>query len=96
MSELTPQQRRNRKTNDRLRAKRHTFEVIRKIYPLFNITKVKRILKSMNIFYVNINIVGHTLFIGVKTQDVANEVEYQLNDRLFTKQHYYRLYPKNK
>lgn len=95
MSELTPQQRRNRKTNDRLRAKRYTFEVIRKIYPLFNITKVKRILKSMNIFYVNINIVGHTLFIGVKTQDVANEVEYQLNDRLFTKQHYYRLYPKN-
>ena len=92
----TPQQRRNRAFYDRRRAKRYTFEVIRQLYPLFNITKVKRILRSMNIFYVNINIVRHTLFIGVKTQDVANEVEYQLNDRLFTKQHYYRLYPKNK
>lgn len=93
-AELTHQQLRNRISNDRRRAKRYRFEVIRRIYPLFNITKIKRILKSMNIFYTNINVVQQTLFIGLKNQEIANEVEGQLNDRLFTKQHFDRLYPK--
>ena len=93
-SDETPQKLKNRIANDRRRAKRYRYEIVRQIYPSFNITKVKRILKSMNIFYVNINIVRHTLYIGVKNQDVVNEVENQLNDRIFTERHYYRLYPK--
>ena len=93
-SDEIPQKLKNRIANHRRRAKRYRYEVVRQIYPSFNITRVKRILKSMNIFYVNINIVRRTLYIGVKNQDVVNEVENQLNDRIFTEQHYHRLYPK--
>jgi hypothetical protein len=76
----------NRKSNHRRRAKGYRYEVIRHLYPLFNITKVKQILKSMNIFYVNINIVKHTLFIGLKNQITVDEVEQLLHDQIFTEQ----------
>ena len=89
------QKTRNRIANRRRRAKRYRFEVIRQIYPSFNITKVKRILKSINITYVNINIVRHTLFIGLKNKQLVDETEKLLHDRIFTEQHHRRLYPKN-
>ena len=91
----TPQQIRNRIANQRRRAKRYRFEVIRQIDPSFNITKIKRVLKAMDIRYVNINIVRQTLFIGLKDQTIVEETERLLHDRLFTEQHHRRLYPKN-
>ena len=91
----TAQQIRNRIANDRRRPKCYRFEVTRQVYPLFNISKVKSILKAMDIRYVNINIVRHTLFIGLKNKQVVEETEKLIHDRIFTEQHYLRLYPKN-
>jgi hypothetical protein len=48
----------------------------------------------MNIFYVNINLVRDTLFIGLKNQEIVNEVEQLLHKRIFTEQHFNRLYRK--
>lgn len=87
----TQQQIRNRIANDRRRAKRYRFEVIRKMYRSFTITNVKRILKSMNIDFININVVRHTLFIGLKNKLIVEETEKLLHDRIFTQQHYVRL-----
>ncbi|CAF2651773.1 unnamed protein product [Rotaria sp. Silwood2] len=89
---LTPKQVGSRKTNCRHRINRYLYEVIRQVYRLFSITKIKRILRSMNIFYVNINMVRHKLFIGLKSQTMADEIEKLLHDRIFTEQHYHRLY----
>ena len=89
--EALRRQLRNRKTNLRHRANRYRFEVIRKCYHKFKTTHVKRIIKSMNIKYKNINLVRHTAYIGVKEEDV-DDVERQLHSRIFTEQHYYRLY----
>ena len=89
---LTPKQIKNRETNRRHRAKRYEFEVIRRIYHKFDIRKVKPILKAMNIDYRNFNIVRHTLFVGLRRQSMVKEVEQQLNHRVFTEQHYRRLY----
>ncbi|CAF4521565.1 unnamed protein product, partial [Didymodactylos carnosus] len=58
----------NQLQNRRRRARRYEHEVIRSIYHKFSITKVKRILRSMNIRYVNFNVVGHILFIGMKDE----------------------------
>ena len=88
------QKTRNQIANRRRRGKRYRFEVIRQIYPSFTITKVKRILKSINITYVNINIVRQTLFIGLKDKELVDETEKLLHKRVFTEQHYRRLYPK--
>lgn len=90
---LTQRQIRNRAANRRRRGKRYDFEVIRKIFHKFNIRKVKRIMGAMNIDYTNVNIVGHTLFIGLKNQRAVEEVGQQLNNRVFTEQHFRRLYP---
>ncbi|CAF3126947.1 unnamed protein product [Rotaria sp. Silwood2] len=89
---LTAKQKRNRKTNLRHRRNRYRYEVKRHVYHRFNVTKIKRILKSMNIFYININLVRNRLFMGLKTREIADEVEYLLNDHIFTQQHYRRLY----
>ncbi|CAF1142818.1 unnamed protein product [Rotaria magnacalcarata] len=91
-STLTLKQIRNRKINRRHRANRYRYEVIRHVYKHFNIRQIKRILKSMDIYYVNINMVRHTLFIGLKNQKLVDEVEKLLHDRLFTERHYHRLY----
>jgi hypothetical protein len=87
------QRAKNQIANRRRRAKRYRFEVIRQVYRSFNITKVKRILKSMNITYVNINIVRHTLFIGLKNKQAMEEMENLLHSRMFTEHHFNRLYP---
>lgn len=88
----TRKQIRNRKINQKHRANRYRYEVIRSVYESFNITKIKQILKSMNICYVNINMVRHRVFIGLKNQTIVDEVEKLLHDRMFTEQHYHRLY----
>ena len=44
------------------------------------------------IFFVNINMVQHRLFIGLKNQTMVDEVEKLLHDRIFIEQHYHRLY----
>ena len=88
------QKTRNRIANRRRRGKRYRFEVIRQIYPSFTITKLKRILKSINITYVNINIVRQTLYIGLKDKELVDETEKLLHKRVFTEQHYRRLYLK--
>ncbi|CAF4215376.1 unnamed protein product, partial [Rotaria sordida] len=89
---LTKKQIRNRKTNRRHRANRYRFKVIRTVYHLFSIIQIKRILKSMTIYSLNVNMIRHKLSIGLKDQAMVDEVEQLLHDRMFTKQHYHRLY----
>ncbi|CAM4850358.1 unnamed protein product [Rotaria magnacalcarata] len=91
-STLTLKQIRNHKINRRHRANRCCYEVIRHVYKHFNFRKIKRILKSMDMYYVNINMVRHTLFIGLKNQKLVDEVEKLLHDRLFTERHYNQLH----
>ncbi|CAF1056795.1 unnamed protein product, partial [Didymodactylos carnosus] len=83
----------NQQKNRRRRARRYEHEVIRSIYHKFSVTKVKRIVRSINIRYVNFNIVGHTLFIGMKDERSRAQLEQMLHDNIFTESHYYRLYP---
>lgn len=85
---------RNRVTNRQHRANRYNYEVIRRCYYKFSITEIKRILKSMNIIYININMNRRKLYIGLKNQAIVDEVERQLHDRIFTEQHYDRLHPR--
>lgn len=85
---------RNQMANRRHPAQTYRFEVIRRIRPSFNIMKVKGILQSINITYVNMNIVRHTLFIGLKNKQLIDETEKLLHERLFTPQHFQRLYLK--
>lgn len=89
---LTEKQIRNRNANRRHRANRYRHEVIHHVYSLFNITKVRQVLKAMNIFYINFRMVNTTLFIGLKNQTVVDEVNKMLSEKIFTKQHYERLY----
>ncbi|CAF1418967.1 unnamed protein product, partial [Didymodactylos carnosus] len=55
--------------------------------------RYERILRSMNIHYVNFNVVGHILFIGMKDEHSRAQLEQMLHDNMFTESHYYRLYP---
>ena len=87
---------RNRIANERKRAKRYRYEVVRRLYHKFSITKVKWILKAMNIFYININIVGNILFIGLKNSSIVEQVESLLHENVFTEKHYQRLYSEDK
>ncbi|CAF2564518.1 unnamed protein product [Rotaria sp. Silwood2] len=84
---LTRSQRQNRKH----RAKRYRYEIIRKIYHKFTITDIKKILIFMNIPYVNINVVGSTLFLGIKNAQIQNNVDQTLHNGIFTEKHYYNM-----
>lgn len=84
---LTKNQRKNRNK----RANRYRFEVIRPVYHKFTIRNIKKILLFMNISYVNINVVGTTLFIGLKNEQIQKTVDIMLNDSIFTKEHYNRI-----
>ncbi|CAF3745717.1 unnamed protein product [Rotaria socialis] len=86
-SKLTKTQRNNLKK----RANRYKFEIIRQIYTQFTITNVKQILTDMNIYWVNVNIVGSTLFLGLKNDTIRQRVDQQLQQDMFTKEHYERL-----
>lgn len=85
--QLTPTQYKNQKR----RAKRYQHEVIRTIYWEFNITDTKMILISMNIYWDNINIVGQTLFIGLRSEKDRQRAERMIDDEIFTKEHYVRI-----
>jgi hypothetical protein len=84
---LTRNQRKNRKK----RINRYRFSVIRNIYHKFNIDKIKTILINLNIHYVNINIVGQTLFIGLKNKTIQERVNQLLGDDMLNKEHYNRI-----
>jgi hypothetical protein len=84
---LTINQRKNRKK----RAKRYQFEIIRHIYHGFTIMHIKRILINMNIYYVNINVVGHTLFIGIRDERTRERVNELVHDGMLNKEHFQRL-----
>ena len=43
----------------------------------------------MDISYVNINVVGSTLFLGVKNEQMKNNIEETLHNGIFTKKNYY-------
>lgn len=77
--------------NQKRRAKRYQYEVIRTIYGEFTITDAKMILISMNIYWDNINIVGRTLFIGLQGETIRRRVERMIDDEIFTKEHYLRI-----
>jgi hypothetical protein len=68
--------------NEPCRFKCCRFEVIRQIYPSFNITKVKRILKAMGIRSGKINIEEQTFFIGLKNQLIVDETGKSVQDRI--------------
>lgn len=81
----------NQRKNLKKRAKRYRFEVIRQVYRKFTIRNIKKILLFMNINYVNFNVVGTTLFIGVKNEQIRRTVDELLHDGIFTKEHYDRI-----
>ncbi|UJR35477.1 hypothetical protein I4U23_028233 [Adineta vaga] len=90
-SNLTPSQRSNR----RKRSRRYYFQVTRTIYEQFTITHIKRILICMNIYWVNINVVRNTLYIGLKDDQIRQQVETLLHKKVFTKEHYQRIQAKD-
>jgi hypothetical protein len=89
-----PRLTKNQRTNREKRAKRYCFEVICPVYEHFTITNIKRILIDMNIYWININIVGHTLFLGLKRQSIQQQVEALLHEKMFTKEHFQRIFKK--
>ena len=95
---LTEEERRtkNQATNRRHRANRYRYEVVRRLYYLFNVTQVNEILKAMNIYTVNTNIYHHVLFIALKNEEMVRQVDQLLHSRMFTKDHYERLMYKKK
>lgn len=86
-SALTKTQR----NNIHKRANRYKFEVIHPIYSKFTITNIKTILRDMNIDWVNINIVGSTLFLGLKNETIRRHVEEQLHKDMFTREHFQQI-----
>ncbi|CAF2262496.1 unnamed protein product [Rotaria magnacalcarata] len=70
---------RNQKKSRKKRAKRYRFEIIREIYREFTITQIKNVLIYMNIHYVNINVVGKLLFIGVRNEATRQDIEHKLD-----------------
>ncbi len=45
----------------------------------------------MNIRVENVNVVGHTLFLDIKNEQIRKEVDGMLHDGLVTEEHYYRI-----
>jgi hypothetical protein len=86
---------RNQKKNQKKRINRYQFEVIRQLYRRFTTNHVKDILIAMNIYWVNINVVHHTLFIGLKDQRIQQQVDELLHDKMFNEDHYRRIYQRN-
>ncbi|CAF2757656.1 unnamed protein product [Rotaria sp. Silwood2] len=85
---------RNQQKSRKKRAKRYRFEIIRKIYRGFTIRQIKNVLLYMNIHYVNINVVGNILFVGVSDEAIRKEVEEKLDNDMFTEKHYERIHKK--
>ncbi len=45
----------------------------------------------MNIPYVNVNVLGSTLFLGLKNEQIRKEADQMLHSGLLTEEHYYRI-----
>ncbi|CAF1502380.1 unnamed protein product, partial [Rotaria sordida] len=88
---LTRNQRKNRKK----KLKRYVFKVERHVYHKFSITDIKRILINMNIHYLNLNVIGHTLCLAIKNKATRERVDNLLHDEMFTKEHYDRIHKKS-
>jgi hypothetical protein len=86
---------RNQKKNRKKRINRYRFEVIRRLYREFTTTHVKNILIDMNIYWENINVVHHVLFLGLKDQRTQQRVDELLHDKMFDEDHYRRIYRRN-
>ena len=82
---------RNQKKNRKKRANRYRHEVIRHVHDRFSISNIKTILIDMNIHYANMNVVGHTLFIGLRDEETRKHVDDLLHGGMFTKEHYCRI-----
>jgi hypothetical protein len=85
---LTRNQRKNRKK----KLNRYKYEVIRHVYYRFTSRDIKKILIHMNIRKENLNRVGNTIFLSLHNEKIRKRVEEKLDDEIFTKEHYYRLY----
>lgn len=81
----------NQKKNRKKRANRYRFEIIRHIYYQFSTSHIKDILIYMNLYYRNINIVGHTLFVGINDEQSRQRANGLLHPGMFTKQHFQRI-----
>ncbi|CAF1536730.1 unnamed protein product [Rotaria sordida] len=77
---------RNQRKNRNKKLKRYFFKVVRHVYHKFTITDIKRILINMNIHYLNFNVIGHTLFLGLKNKATRERVDNLLHDEMFTKE----------
>ena len=74
------------------RLKRYKFQVIRNVHHRFTIRKIKMTLLHMNIRPKNLNRVGNTIFLGIHSEWIKKRVEENLDEEVFTEEHYRRLY----
>ncbi|CAF1047839.1 unnamed protein product [Didymodactylos carnosus] len=84
--------RRSRKTSIKMRRKRYTFEVIRDISERFSISNVKSVSWWLRIKWVNVHLVRHRMFLGLKDDTTRIQCEQSLTDELFKENHYRALY----
>ncbi|CAF1579682.1 unnamed protein product [Didymodactylos carnosus] len=84
--------RRSHKTSIRMRRKRYTYEVIRDIFERFSISNVKSVLRSLRIKWVNVHLVRHRMFLGLKDDTTRIQCEQRLTEEFFTENHYRALY----
>ena len=83
--------RRNKKRNNRRRFITGQYQVIRPIYRSYTITKVKRILHQLHIWYTGVKIRSNELIIITKNQELCHQCESQLPHNLFDRDHYYSI-----
>ncbi|CAF1193942.1 unnamed protein product [Didymodactylos carnosus] len=84
--------RRSHKTSIKMRRKRYTYEVIRDIFERFSISSVKSVLRWLRIKWVNVHLVRHRMFLGLKDDATRIQYEQRLRDEFFTENHYRALY----
>lgn len=70
----------------------YKFLIIRKLYVRFNTTQVKNILVDLNIFWKNVNVSNHILYLGLGDLEKKRRADELLHEDMFTKRHYYRIY----
>lgn len=75
---------RNQRKNMKKRARRYQFEAIRKVYHKFTSKNIKKILIFMNIHCVNVNVVGNTLFLGLKNEQIRKEADQMLHSMVYS------------
>ncbi|CAF4397110.1 unnamed protein product [Didymodactylos carnosus] len=84
--------RRSHKTSIRMHRKCYTYEVIRDIFEWFSICNVKTVLRGLRIKWVNVHLVRHRMFLGLKDDTTRIQCEQRLTEEFFTENHYRALY----